>query len=87
MLWYYGKAERDNARIAVYESIIENYKKNSEMMEQKIDFLKKCILKARINREQLLSQVREKDEELKMLKNLLHRIRSCILEALEVNNF
>ncbi|XP_031841055.1 cilia- and flagella-associated protein 157 [Nomia melanderi] len=84
MLWYYGKAERDNARIAVYESTIENYKKNSEMMEQKIDFLKKCISKARIDREQLLSQVCEKDEKLKMLKDLLHRVRSCILKALEL---
>ncbi|XP_076652699.1 cilia- and flagella-associated protein 157 isoform X2 [Halictus rubicundus] len=83
MLLYYGEAERDNKRIALYKSIIEQLKQKCEQMEQKIELLKKCVLKARDDKEQLLSLVNEKDKELMALRSLLNRVRSCIMEALE----
>ncbi|XP_053989750.1 golgin subfamily A member 4-like isoform X1 [Hylaeus volcanicus] len=84
MLWYYGQAERDNARIAEYEKIVENYKEQVKRMEEKMEHLKKCILKTRADREKLSLNVREREKELDALKSLLNRARSCIKEALEL---
>ncbi|XP_033329965.2 cilia- and flagella-associated protein 157 isoform X1 [Megalopta genalis] len=84
MLLYYGQAKRDNDQIATYELIIEQLKQKCEKIEQKIQFLKRCVLKARDDKEQLLLQVDKKDKELVGLKSLLNRVRGCIMEALEL---
>ncbi|XP_076299138.1 cilia- and flagella-associated protein 157 isoform X2 [Lasioglossum baleicum] len=84
MLFYYGKAERDSNRLASYQLILEQLNQKCEQMEQKIKLLKKCVLKARDDKETFLSIINEKDKELEMLKSLLNRVRSCIMEALEL---
>ncbi|XP_078042481.1 cilia- and flagella-associated protein 157 isoform X2 [Augochlora pura] len=84
MMLYYGQAKRDNDQIATYELIIEQLKEKCEKIEQKIQFLKKCLVKTRDDKEQLLLEVDKKDKELAGLKSLLNRVRSCIMEALEL---
>ncbi|XP_043260739.1 centrosome-associated protein CEP250-like [Colletes gigas] len=84
MMLHYGQVERDNARIVEYERIAEDFKEQTRKMEQKIEFLKRCILKTRNDKEQLLLNVREREKVLNGLKSLLNRARSCIKEALEL---
>lgn len=84
MLIKYRNAGRNNARYMQYEIIANSLRETNKQLEQKIQLLKRYIVKIKEDKEQLALKVREKEEELEALNSLFIRARSCIKEALQV---
>ncbi|XP_076236067.1 uncharacterized protein LOC143180314 [Calliopsis andreniformis] len=84
LLIHYQEAQRNSKRLEQYEILAEDLKNRNEKVEQKIQLLKKYIVKVQSDKEELYLKVHEKEEELCALRTILSRAKSCIKEALQL---